>query len=421
VHKEEFFKNIKQVSNLKLRLSTGITGNQAIDPYSSIGKLSTFRYTFGNGVGPISASNPNLKWEKTWQTDFGFDLELFNNRIGIVADFYYKKTTDLLLNAPVPGTSGLSFYDPNTNLSQFSLIAQNIGEVENKGIEIALLTQNIVNTKFTWNSQIVFSKNESKILSLGDGIDQIVPNIQLPSVLQVGAPVGSFLVYQTDGLIQPNEAGANALTPSGNKKAGGQKYKDINGDGVITQAGDRVVIVNQPGINLGFTNTITYKTKFGTFDATVFLQSTIGGKLYNQNRAQLELNTGYNNGTADVVNAYRAPGTRGASDLGNTKTDVKAAYQDPAITISDRFIEDASYVRLKNLTVGYTLPNEWLERAKIKKIRVYGSAQNIATITSYTGFDPEASQQNQSLIYKGIDNGVYPNSKSLLVGVNLTF
>lgn len=423
--KEKFLSNISQISLLKFRVSAGVTGNTGIDTYSSISKLAPYRYNFSNtvvqGYAPNSANNPGLGWESTFQTDFGFDLGLFRNRINITADYYYKRTSDLLLNAQVPGTSGLSFYDPISNTSQFSGIYQNVGVVENQGVELFINTQNVVSRAFNWNTIVVLSQNNNKVLSLGGNTNRLVPNISLPSVLEVGAPVGSFLVYQTDGLIQPGEEGVNALTPQANKMVGGQKYKDINGDGKITQADDRVVIKNQPGVNFGITNTFNYKGSFGELDLTVFFQSALGAKLYNQNRAQLELNTGYNNGNADAANAYRAPGTRGADDPGNTNTDVKEAYQDPAITISDRFIEDASYLRLKNLTFGYTLPTAFTTKFKVQRLRFYVSGQNLITWTKYTGFDPEASTQGQSLLFKGIDNGVYPNSKLVQVGANLTF
>jgi len=421
VNEEEFLKDIRQISFLKLRVSVGTTGNQGILPYSSLGQISPFRYNFSNttvqGYAPITVNNPSLGWEKTFQTNVGFDLGLFNNRVNLTVDAYKKKTTDLLLNAAVPGTSGLSFYDPNTNTSQASTIYQNIGEVENKGVEVALNTQNVVTNNFHWNSILIFSKNVNKIVSLGPGVDRLIPSISQPSVLQVGAPVGSFYVYQADGIIQAEEAGPSALTPQANKTAGGQKYKDISGpdgvpDGVITQAYDRVLIKNQPGTNFGFTNTASYKTSFGDFDLTVFFQANLGGKLYNNNRATLELGTGYYNGSADMLNRYTPT---------NTNTDVKEAYQDPAVTISDRFIEDASYLRLKNLTVGYTLPTTWTSRIHIQRLRIYGSAQNIATWTNYTGYDPEASFSGQSLVNRGIDNGVYPNSKTILGGISLTF
>lgn len=416
MHEEDFLKNIRNISNLKLRLSIGQTGNQGITPYSSIGQVSAYRYNFSNtitqGYAPSSVNNPGLGWETTLQSNIGVDLGLFKNRVTVVADFYIKKTRDLLLNAAVPGTSGLGNYDFNTNTTQASTVYQNLGEVENRGVELAVNTRNIVSDNLSWNTALVFARNTNKVLSLGEGISRIIPNINQPSVLQVGAPVGSFYVYQTDGLISPEEAGANALTPQANKTAGGQKYKDIDGDGIITQAGDRVLIKNQPGVNIGLTNSVNYRTAVGTIDLTIFFQASLGGKLYNNNEATLELGTGYYNGSRVMLDRYSAA---------NTNTSVREAYQDPAVTLSDRFIENASYLRLKNVSVGYTFPQAWTSRLKLRNVRVYASAQNIATWTDYTGYDPEASSSGQALINRGIDNGVYPNYKTVLGGLSLSF
>ena len=404
LNNEKFFQQFKKISLLKVRLSAGTTGNQSIPPYQSLSQLAYFRYNFSNttvsGYAPNTVPNPNLGWEKTFQVDGGIDIGLFKNRISIIADYYYKRTTDLLLTRTVPGTSGLSdFYN-----GQASTIYQNIGEVSNQGIELYINSQNITGP-FKWNTIFIFAKNTNKILSLGKGVDQIIPAISAPSIAKVGYPLGSFIVYKTDGIIQQGDV---ALTPQQNKNPGGQKYKDINGDGAITQAGDRVVIANQPGFTTGLTNTVSYKG----FDLTVFFQASIGGKLYNQNRANLELGTGYVNGSDVLLNRWTTS---------NTNTDVKAAYQDPAITISDRFIEDATYYRLKNISFGYSLPKSLLGKAGIDALRVYVSAQNAITWSKYTGYDPEVSLNGQSLINKGVDQGVYPNNKSVQVGLSLSF
>ncbi|MET3125802.1 TonB-linked SusC/RagA family outer membrane protein [Arcicella rosea] len=404
VSNEKFFQDIKNVSSLKLRLSAGSTGNQNIPSYQSLSQLSYFRYNFSNttvsGYAPNSVPNPNLGWEKTFQIDGGIDVGLFNNRITLVADYYYKKTTDLLLTRTVPGTSGLSdFYN-----GQASVIYQNIGAVANQGFELYVNSHNI-DSDLKWNTTLVYSNNSNKILDLGAGVDQIIPSISSPSIAKVGYPLGSFIVYQTDGIIQSGDA---ALTPQANKSPGGQKYKDINGDGVITQAGDRVVISNQPAFTAGLTNTFNYKG----FDLAVFFQASIGGKIYNANRANLELGTGYVNASTVLLDRWTTT---------NTNTDVKAAYQDPAITISDRFIEDATYYRLKNVSLGYTIPSKIVKKANIKSLRIYVSAQNALTWTNYSGYDPEVSLNGQSLINKGIDQGVYPNNKSYQLGLSLSF
>jgi len=419
VHEEDFLKSIRQITFLKIRGSVGVTGNQSIPTYKSQAQLSYFRYNFNNqtvsGFAPTVAPNPNLGWEKTFQTDIGADIGLLNNRVNVVLDYYYKRTSDLLLDAIVSGTSGLAL-GGTINAGQQSFVSQNLGVVGNRGFEVGVNTQNIVGN-FRWNTIAVFSVNRNKVLDLGNGVTRIVPNTNAPSVIEVGKPLGSFIVYKTDGLIQPGQEGPSALTPQAFKGVGAQKYVDVDDSGSITQAGDRVVIANQPGINAGLTNTFGYKG----FDLSIFFQTSIGARLYNQNRAQLELNNGAGNGDAAAANAYRAPGTRGVDDPGNTNTDVKAAYQDPAITVSDRFIENASYLRLKNISFGYNIPVSLLSKIRVKSLRVYVSAQNIWTKTKYTGYDPETSQAGQSLINRGVDSGVYPNNKLVQGGIQLSF
>ncbi|WP_221392434.1 TonB-dependent receptor [Dyadobacter sp. NIV53] len=401
---EKFFKSVRNVSLLKLRLSAGSTGNQSIPPYQSLAQLTYYPYNFSgstvSGYAPSTVSNKNLGWEKTFQVDAGVDVGLYKDRINITADYYYKKTTDLLLTRTVPGTSGLSdIYN-----GQGSTIYQNVGAVSNQGFELAVNSQNLTG-KLKWNTILIFARNTNKILDLGDGVNQYIPSSSAPSIAKVGHSLGSFIVYKTDGVIQDGET---ALTPQANKGAGGQQFKDLNGDGLITQAGDREVIDNQIKFTAGLTNTFSYKG----FDLAVFFQTSVGGKLYNVNRANLELGTGYTNSSRELLKRYTPT---------NTNTDVKEAYQDPAITISDRFIEDATYTRLKNISFGYALPKSLLSKAHIQGLRVYVSAQNAITWTKYTGFDPEVSSNGQSLINKGVDDSVYPNNKSYQVGLTLTF
>jgi TonB-dependent starch-binding outer membrane protein SusC len=412
ISEEDFF-NIDRITALKLRASAGITGNQSIPPYSSLAKLGTFRYNFSNttliGYAPLSANNPDLGWEKTVQIDVGTDIGFLKNRITLAADVYLKRTSDLLLGAPVSGTSGLAIQSGG----QTSTVYQNIGEVENKGIELALNVQTVAQPNFQWNTTLVYATNHNEVLSIGPGVDQFIPNINQPSIVKKGYAIGSFLVYETDGLIQPGEEGPTALTPQQQKGVGGQKYKDQGiKDGKITQADDRVVIDNQIDFTAALTNTFNYQTPVGSFDLTVLFQGQVGGKIYNQNQGQLELATGYINASTVVLNRYTES---------NTNTDVKAAFQDPAITISDRFIESATYLRLKNVSLGYTLPTAWTERIKARNVRIYFSLQNYKTWTNYSGYDPEVSMSGQALINKGIDFGVYPNSKTALGGISLNF
>ena len=404
---ENFLKNVEQISQLKFRVSAGQTGNSDIPAYQSYSQLGYYRYNFGNttvaGFAPNSLANPNLTWEKTTQYDFGFDLGLLKDRISLTADIYYKKTTNLLLYLPLPATSGLTIITNTaiTNPQQY----ENVGSVENKGFELSLNTHNLTGN-FVWNTSVVFAVNRNKVLSLGgNGVNQFIPDSSLPSILKVGQPIGSFIGYKTNGLIQ---AGGPALTPAANTAPGGQAYQDINGDGKITQSADRVILGNaQPKFTGGITNTFSYKG----IDLSVSLQGSYGNKIYNQQRNTLELGTGYTNATTTMLNRWTPS---------NTNTDVHSAFQDPAATISDRFIENGSYLRVKSLNLGYTIPQSIVSRSFIKKVRIYVSGQNLVTWTKYTGYDPEVSSNEQSAITSGVDNGAYPNSRSIIAGVNVT-
>ena len=402
-HNENFMKNIKQISQLKLRFSAGLTGNQQIPPFTSLSQMGYYRYNFGNttlaGFAPNTQANPNLTWEKTAQYDFGVDLGLFNNRITLVSDVYYKLTSNLLLNVTLPATTGLLNYNPTILQDQ---AYENAGSVSNKGIELAVNSKNIVRA-FKWNTSLVFSHNNNKVLSLNNGSSVYQPNSASPSVLAVGHSVGSFIVYETNGLIQP---GQTALTPAADKGVGAQQYKDVNGDGKITSA-DRVIINNQPKFIAGLTNTFSFKG----FDLTIFLQTVYGNKIYNANAANLDLETGYQGASTAVLNAYTPT---------NTSTNIPRPYQDPAAVLSSRFVEDGSYLRLKNISLGYTLPKNLLTRARIQNVRIYVSAQNLLTWTKYSGFDPEVSVNGQSPISSGVDNGAFPNYKTILGGISFS-
>lgn len=401
--KEDFVKDIDFVNLLKFRFSAGLTGNQEIPTYRSLARLGYLRYNFGNalqaGFAPVSFPNPDLGWEKTTQYDFGIDASIWDNRISIIGDLYYKRTNDLLLEVPVPYHSGLE--------SMF----RNLGSVENKGIELTITSQNI-RGDFQWNTTLTYSVNRNKVLDLGPGVKEFVPidptNTPRPSgIVKVGAPLGSFYMYKTDGVFQ--EGDDFSQSPLQNTKAGSQKYLDVNGDGKITQAGDRTIVGNsQPLFLAGLTNTFRYKN----FDLTVFLQSSYGNKIFNNTRAELELGTGFTGASSKLLDRWTPE---------NTETDMHRAVEDPSPTLSDRFVEDGSYLRLKNLTFGYTLPATIATKAHIQNIRLYVSLQNWHTWTSYTGFDPEVSRNGQNVLNSGIDNGVYPNSKTVLAGLSLSF
>jgi TonB-linked SusC/RagA family outer membrane protein len=400
--RENFIKNIKEISNLKFRISGGITGNQEIAPYTSLAQEAYSSYLFGRklvaGYAPNGIANPNLGWEQTAQYDAGLDLGFFKNRINVTIDAYYKKTSDLLLDVPLPYTSG------------YANAFQNYGAVENKGIELSVNTVNSEG-ELGWTTDFVFSTNKNKVLSLGPGVTQVISG---NSIAQVGSPIGSFLVLKADGIFQTGDDIANLPKFLSSDRAGSQRYVDISGpdgvpDGTITQAHDRVIVGNaQPKFLFGLTNNFSYKG----FDLNVLLQGQSGNKVYNANQANLELGTGYINGSTTMLDRWTPT---------NPNNVIHRAIENPAVTVSDRFIEDGSYLRLKNLSLGYSLPAALTSKIGISQLRIYVTAQNLVTWTKYTGFDPEVSRNEQATLTQGVDNGVYPASKTFLGGLTLTF
>ncbi|MCO4294206.1 TonB-dependent receptor [Solitalea sp. MAHUQ-68] len=389
VSNEEFLKNSRQINSLKLRLSAGLTGNQEIDPYRSLARLGSFQYSFGNtlvnGLATSSFENPNLTWEKTAQYDFGFDLELFNSRIQLTSDIYYKRTSDLLLEVPVPYSSSVT--------SAF----QNLGVVANRGVELGLKTANL-RGEFDWNTNVLLSVNRNKIESLGGAnyffvTDPASPTTLPTQIIKVGESVGAFYTLVADG-VDP--------------ATGLQKYKDLNHDGAITQDADRTIVGSaQPKFLASISNTFKYKN----FDLFVFFNSSYGNKIFNWTRANLELGTGYTGAVSSLLNRWTPT---------NTITDVHKAIENPAVTISDRFVEDGSFIRLKTLSLGYNLPQKLVAKGKFKAARIYVTASNLYTWTNYSGYDPEVSTNGQNSLSSGLDRGAYPNAKSFIAGISLT-
>ncbi|WP_243345573.1 SusC/RagA family TonB-linked outer membrane protein [Parabacteroides sp. FAFU027] len=384
VAKEDFLKGNKVIDVLKLRLSAGLTGNQEISPYQSFSRLSSYPYTINNalvyGTAPSTYKISNLTWEKTAQYNLGLDINLLKDRIQLTTDVYYKKTSDLFLEVPVPFSSGLNS------------VFQNTGSVENKGLELGLKTSNIRKKHFDWSSNVVFTLNRNKVLDLG-GADYYIPvdpsNVTQPSqIVKVGEPLGAFYTYITDGL--------NA--------DGSQKYKlDASGNKVKEIVGSA-----QPA----FLASITNSFKYHNFDLSVFVYSSYGNKIFNRTRANIDLGSGYTNASSDLLNRWTPT---------NTNTSVHRAEENPSVSISDRYIEDGSYLKIKNITLGYSFPKKLVSKFKVQSLRVYASAQNYFTFTNYKSYDPEVSVNGQSAVNAGIDTGAYPSSKSLIGGLTIQF
>lgn len=404
IGKEAFLKDNKTISNLKLRASYGATGNPSIGAYSTLSRFSEIYYVSGdvivNAVQLTSLDNPNLKWETSYQQDYGIDLGLFDNRISITADYYKTITKDLLFNRPLPGVSGIA-----TQL-------QNVGELENKGWELGINTKNFIGADFTWSTNFNISSNKNKVLKLADNKDLLInsaPGHFLATesqILRVGQPVGSFFGFVYDGVIQQGET---ILPGNFETIAGGEKFKDVNGDGKLDSQ-DKTIIGNpNPDFIFGFNNDFTYKN----LDLNIFFQGSEGGQILNY--TLMELASGNNNATTEVLNSWTPTNT-------NTDVPINAARTK---RITSRFVYDGSYIRLKNISLGYSLDESFVSKMGLNKVRFYVSAQNIWTITNYPGTDPETSYLNdnnsRSNTYLGLDYGGYPNVRTFTMGLNVKF
>ena len=400
---ESFIQELNTFSDLKLRVSYGLTGNQeGIGNYPSTALLSTQNYVLGNaiatGVGPSQIANPDLKWETTAQADIGLDVSFFNDRLSLTADVYQKRTRDLLLRVTIPSASG------------YSSALRNIGKVENKGIEIGLNSRNMVGA-FTWTTSLNFSSNRNTVLDIGN-VSQIfagqVANIGqnlYSGIIKVGQPLGSFYGYVTDGIFQATDDIANSAQPTA--KPGDRRYKNLNGDKVIDDSDRRIIGHAQPKFLGGITNMFGYKG----IELTVFFQGVYGNDILNANRFELEYLSGTNNQDRDVLDRWTPT---------HTDTDIPRATTNRAPNrISSRQVEDGSYLRLKNIQLAYNLPAAVVSKIRLQSLRVYASAQNYVTWTHYSGYDPEVNRYGQENLSQGFDYGSYPAAKMILFGLQI--
>jgi TonB-linked SusC/RagA family outer membrane protein len=413
--KESFFPQSTTVSDVKLRASFGANGNQEIYPYqrfAQYGPGSNYQGTgsaIAGGTTQTVIGNNDLRWETTYQYNAGIDIGLFNNRLTLNVDVYNKQTRDLLLNVPIPVSTG----------AQSLSVLQNLGSIENKGLEIGLSTTNISseNGSFGWTTSLNVSGNRNRIRDLGTRVNDA--GVAAPTVIingaqvsQAGSPLGSFYGYRALGIVQSDAEGQNLATQNGVRpKAGDIRFADLNGDGIIN-GNDQTIIGNpNPKAFAGVTNNFSYKG----LELSVFFQGQFGNEIYNQTRQILESQSDPNNQLVSVLNHWSPT---------NTNTNIpRPVRYDPAGNnrFSNRWLEDGSYVRLKNVTLAYTIPTSISKRAALSNIRVYVTAQNLVTWTKYTGYDPEVSANPFSTTNPGVDYGVYPQSRTYTVGLNATF
>jgi TonB-linked SusC/RagA family outer membrane protein len=415
ISKENFFPQDGLVSDLKLRASFGANGNQEIYTYQRFSRYSTGSNYQGTGstvVGGITQSdigNNDLRWETTYQYNGGVDFSMLNNRLTFTFDAYSKDTKDLLLGVPIPQSTGVD------NLS----VTQNIGKIQNRGIEIGLVTTNVqaVDNGFGWSTNFNVSGNRNKIIDLGPQTNEkgevsARTIIDGQRISQPGQPLGAFYGHVMQGIVQSNAEGQGLPTQNGNRPvAGDVRFADLNGDGVINDS-DRTIIGNpNPKAFAGVTNNFSYKG----IELSVFFQGQFGNQIYNQTRQILESQSDPLNQSTRVLNHWTAT---------NTNTDIpRPVRNDPQGNnrFSTRWLEDGSYVRLKNVTLAYNIPTALSKRAAIQNLRIYVTGQNLITWTDYLGYDPEVSADPFSSTGFGRDFGVYPQARTYTVGLNATF
>lgn len=436
---EEFIKNLNIFSDLKVRLGYGMAGNNRIDSYVSLPMLTSVTYPNGDSTQPGYVSkqipNPNLKWEANKTFNFGLDFGFFNQRLTISPEFYINRSSNLLLNAKLPTSSG---YD--------SMVI-NAGETENKGIDLTINSTNIMTKDFTWNTAVTLSHNKSSVKKLtGEDVQLWEASFgynQNTHIIGVNQPLGQMYGYVTDGLYQVSDFDYDEATKtytlkdgvpySGKKtdvKPGMWKFKNVDGseDNKITE-NDKTVIGNAyPKFYGGINNTFTYKD----FDLSIFLTYSFGNDVFNATKLTNTKTALQNKNVLDIANSsnrWVVVNKKGElitdpqemADINKGKT-VAAVYDNE---IGDTYIhswavEDGSYLKLSNITLGYTFPRKMLSKIGISKLRLYATGSNLLTWTKYTGFDPEVSTMGSGLT-PGVDFGAYPKSRSFVFGINLAF
>ena len=400
--KENWFPENKAVNDLKIRAGYGVTGSQAsVGNYGYLAVYDTAVYSFGSAGKEQSTlfartlSNPSLHWEEVAQTNVGIDIAFLDSRIQFSVDGYIKDTRDMLVKASIPITSG--FEDTSTTYT-------NAGKVRNRGVEMSLHTVNFAG-EFNWQTDINATYNTNRIIDLNSDVPSYINQIKnsYVTMLANGYPINVFYGYVTDGIFQNEQEIANHADQPG-AEPGDIRFRDLNNDGVINDS-DRTVIGNpNPTWLFSMNNTLEWKG----IELSVYLQGVAGNKIYNANNID-------NTGMAAALNQTTAVLKRWTGE-GTSNFMPRAVFGDPNqnCRVSDRFVEDGSYLRVKNITLAYSFPKKWMEKIRLEGIRIALSCDNVATITKYSGFDPEVS-------INGIDSSLYPIPRTFSVGLNVNF
>jgi len=432
VSEESFLSKIKWLDDFKFRGSWGQTGNQDINPFSYLVTWSSTNnsYIFGNnatvnpGIAPAGLSNPDLKWETSTQSNIGFDVSLLDGRIVLVADYYNRKSEDILLNIPLPSTSGAT--------SAF----RNAGTIQNNGFEVNLNYKDMEGD-FQWSVNANVTTVNNKVVSLGGGGPIFnTSTLAIPAfgqfddftITKEGGEIGAFYGWKADGIFQNQNEVANHAFQSGQTVAGDRRFMDIAGpldeegnptgpDGVVNDL-DRTIIGSPiPDAFMG----INFEASYKNLDLSVFFNGSFGNEILNYSKNVLEnigddKSVGFTNISADYYqNHWNGEGSANAM----ARATVDDFNQNGRV--SDYFVENGSFIRLKNIQIGYTLPQHITKNFRIKRARIYLSGQNLLTFTGYSGLDPEIGSLGNEITTTGIDVGSYPLPKIILCGLNITF
>lgn len=448
---EKFFEPVKKViDNGKLRLGWGQTGNSSIGSYAWGAAITRMPSALGMGFRPSNIPNTSIRWESQEQYNVGLDLGFFNGRLNLTVDAYYKKSDDMLMSMQLPSYMGTQ----GNGSSKLNAPKGNYGSIENKGLEITLDAHPVQLKNFSWDSNFQISFNKNKLLSLSDTENATLVGYgqwgDVVCVSEIGKPLYNFYGYKVEGVYKDLDDIQNSAKPAkypsdgvfsrGNTVwVGDIKYKDVDENGIIDER-DRTDIGSPlPKFTFGWTNTFRYKN----LDLSIFLNGSYGNKVMNYNSLTLtHMNSTWTNQLQSVVSKRArlepidptivyADGSKWFDHIDNVRVKnpgtkiPHTSINDPNDNdrISDRYVEDGSFLRIKNITLGYTFPKALLNKAKIENLRVYVNIQNLYTFTKYTGYDPEvgASTQDSSGLTYGLDNGRYPSPAMYSFGLNITF
>lgn len=448
---ENFMKNVKWVDNLKLRLGWGLVGNQNASNYAFLSQLAAATSAWGTGYLPSNIANENLKWESTHSYNLGLDMNLFGNRLEVIMDFYLKNTKDLLMQSS----------EPSYITNQFSFTApwENTGEIRNKGFELTVNSVNVMRKNWQWRTNATLSVNRNKVIKLNNDQGSLYGQYTLsgsgtPSIFtrsEVGGPVGRFYGWKVKGMFntmddfyQKDANGEFILDQNGNRVevarpvnngsvlpidkdngvwVGDYIFEDVNGDGQISEA-DRTYIGDpNPDFTFGLSNSLTWKN----IELTVFFNGAVGGDIYNITRQEHMQTSGYSykNKMSDIFSYARigtdADGNAYVMNPGTSVPRLSQSNLNQNNRISNMFVEDGSYLRLKTLTIGWNIPKQWLKPVGIDWLQVYASFQNLFTITGYDGYDPEVGSYGQNVLMQGLDIYRYPSPRIYTFGMKLNF